>query len=425
MTNDTVRENNTAEAENETEIETQPQQSAADWLERLDKSTRGGADRSNFFALELQDRRPSLTGYIEREPTNDTERAELRALLKAATTGQLTEQQQTDLEGYLVDAGRGANPVELLTIERSEAAKPQPWIIRDWLPANAATILTGSGGTGKTRLALKLAAGIACGDSRWLGNIEQSERANKDDRLHIVGLPASGWPVCFVSFEDSADVSLTRLRSMFGEHRDLPGLHYQYRDGTESLWAPEAADRNLNSRGKLTAAGQYIRIYCERNRCRLLILDPLAAAWQGNENDRGAVRQFMASWDHWSRRTGCAVLVIAHPPKPPSRKAETAAYSGSSDWHNACRSMLSLTLKAIPRKPDEPKPANGEPEPSADALTLVKSNYGSTKNKTAWLTSGHTDQRARWADWRETYTPEPVNIDPEVENETQAEEVIL
>jgi len=68
----------------------------------------------------------------------------------------------------------------------------------------------------------------------------------------------------------------------------------------------------------------------------LLIVDPLAAAYGDDENDRGCVRSFMASWNSWAARKHCATLFIAHPPK------NAATYSGSTDWRNASRAMLVL-----------------------------------------------------------------------------------
>ena len=50
---------------------------------------------------------------------------------------------------------------------------------------------------------------------------------------------------------------------------------------------------------ELTAAGRRLRRLCERVGARLLVVDPLAAAYGSDENTRGLVRQYMASWDAW------------------------------------------------------------------------------------------------------------------------------
>ena len=76
---------------------------------------------------------------------------------------------------------------------------------------------------------------------------------------------------------------------------------------------------------------------------RLAVIDPQAAAFAGNENDRGQVRGFCAALDGEARKSGCAVLLIAHPPK-----SGEDGYSGSTDWRNAARSLLILEAADTP-----------------------------------------------------------------------------
>ena len=155
--------------------------------------------------------------------------------------------------------------------------------------------------------------------------------------------------------------------------------------------------------GELTLAGEWTRHYCETHKVRLLVVDPLAAAYACNENDRGLVRAFMANWDGWARNTGCAVLIISHPPKSASD------YSGSTDWHAAARAVWTLGTADTEL---------GVPAPRLDCL---KNSYG-TPNRQYWL-SGYPawkavspDQAAKdfgsfkakfqgtdgkWAGWRE------------------------
>ena len=108
----------------------------------------------------------------------------------------------------------------------------------------------------------------------------------------------------------------------------------------------------------------------KRYEAGLLIVDPLAAAYACNENDRGLVRAFMASWDAWARDTGCTVLLIAHPPKT------DAAYSGSTDWHAAARAVWTLRLYDTGTG-DATGKGGGKREPAtAPRLQCLKSSYG-------------------------------------------------
>ena len=98
----------------------------------------------------------------------------------------------------------------------------------------------------------------------------------------------------------------------------------------------------------------------------------LAAAYACNENDRGLVRAFMASWDAWARDTGCTVLLIAHPPKT------DAAYSGSTDWHAAARAVWTLSLYETGTGAATGKGGGKEKREPAKAprLQCLKSSYG-------------------------------------------------
>ena len=49
----------------------------------------------------------------------------------------------------------------------------------------------------------------------------------------------------------------------------------------------------------------------------------------------------MSAVDRWAREHGCAVLLVAHPPKP-AAGAPAARYSGSTDWRNAARTVWTL-----------------------------------------------------------------------------------
>ena len=230
----------------------------------------------------------------------------------------------------------------------TSAPPKREWLIRNWLPAGRIAMLTGEGGAGKSRLALQLAANMASGKSDWLAGCPEKLMLDK------LG------PVVFTTWEDERDHIAWLLHKMKVQQTVSDRLRYVAPIGP--LWAPKAGGSMYTGvAGTLSAAGQWVRGYCEHWQARLLVIDPRAAAFGLNENDRALVRHFMADWDAWARAINCAVLLIAHPPKSDS------PYSGSTDWHAASRAVWELGLADI--KPGKKDKA------AAPRLSCIKSSY--------------------------------------------------
>ena len=207
------------------------------------------------------------------------------------------------------------------------------WLVENWLPAGRVSMLTGEGGAGKSRLALQLAAGIVTGgdgDGGWIDV--------PIDYLRLGPSVGDGRPVIFASWEDTEDDFSRRLSEISGPASPwitpdrLKMLKVTDLSGYGPAWG-QSHPANLPT---LTETGQEPRSAAENLGAALLILDPVAAAYAGNENDRGQVRQFIADWDAWGRATNCGVLILAHPPK------SGAEYSGSTDWNGAVRSRWAM-----------------------------------------------------------------------------------
>lgn len=247
------------------------------------------------------------------------------------------------------------------------------WIVKDWLPGGRVSLLTGKGGDGKSKLALMLAAQLAM----------STEMHSGEDRLWMAGGPMLGQPgrVVFASWEDDRATMRRRLcdwpQARGGDYtKTLPDLlddRLVFRDlaAFGPLWSlePNKGSRHTTI-GELTPLGKRLRD--DAANARLLIVDPLAGAFACNENDRGQVRNFMASWDAWARETRCAVLFIAHPAK--TETGEGSEYSGSTDWFGAARSVLTLGKKDLPNHGKKKLPDNGKPR--ATCLECIKNNYG-------------------------------------------------
>ena len=255
-------------------------------------------------------------------------------------------------------AGLYLNPLTWSMIGEPE---PRRWLIDQWLPAGSVALLTGEGGAGKSRLALQLAAGIAAshsGTDVWIEGEAAPRLGNEVEE--------SGTPVVYATWEDRAEEMARRLSQISGspapwcEPDALNNLKILDLAGYGPLWATA----NRFEGPCLTMLGKAVRQVVEDTRAGLLVLDSLAAVYGANENDRGQVRDFMASWDAWATAANCTVLIIGHPPKSAS------GYSGSTDWHSAARARWEIS-----KEPLHPLGKGRRQEQVEWQLAMVKSNY--------------------------------------------------
>ena len=269
----------------------------------------------------------------------------------------------------LVDANRAerdrkSGPVTARTDWTADPG-PRQWLVEGWLPAGRVALLSGQGGAGKSRLALQLALALVERRKNWL-----------PDGPDLVD---SG-PAVIATWEDEPNEVARRLRGMVETQDRLEDLkdrlHVLDFAGKGAFWQPPAdGSRHTSTLGELTLAGEWTRTYCETHKARLLLVDPLAAAYACNENDRGLVRAFMTSWDGWARATNCAVLVVSHP-----AKAAESDYSGSTDWHASARAVWKLGTAET-----------GAGKAPAPRLDCLKTSYG-TPNRQYWLSG--------WPAWK-------------------------
>lgn len=271
---------------------------------------------------------------------------------------------QTDLRGSLDTLTRAIEMATPLRVATWGSAHPDPrqWLIDERLPAGRVGLLTGEGGAGKSRLALQLAAGVASGgDNReWISSPHSMMRLGN-------AVPEDGANVVFASWEDEPEEFYRRLHQISGQAAPwvkperLKKLRIVNLVGEGPVWAP-AQGRHISTMAELTVTGERLRRLCEQEDARLLVLDPLAAAYAADENARGLVRAFVSHWDAWGQANNCTVLILAHPPK-----SAGMSYAGSTDWQGAARALWTLQAE-ISKSPDD--------RPRIWKLDFIKGNYG-------------------------------------------------
>ena len=226
-----------------------------------------------------------------------------------------------------------------------DAPPPRKWLVEDRIPAGRFGTLNGDAGQGKSRLTLDLCRAISAAYSSnppiWLTWPVRAKGA-----------------VVWASWEDENEEFARRLGTEGRADVD-GGLHVVDMVELGPVWGPKVVNGRLANVAELTGVGHKLRDLCERVEARLLVIDPLAAAFGEDENDRAKVRAFCSSWDAWARRTGTTVLSIAHLPKT------NASYSGSTDWLASPRYVMMM-------RPATDKEAD---EPGTKVLEWTKANY--------------------------------------------------
>lgn len=220
--------------------------------------------------------------------------------------------------------------------------KQRQWIIPNWLPRGRVGMLTGEGGRGKSWLALQLTYALTTDGGHWLS----PSHINSPKMPPVAG----GHTVLYATWEDEPAEFVRRIGA--DKAQAMQNCHVIDLAGAGPLWGVQAGI-STHDRAALLTTGEDLRASAERLKAALLVIDSLAGAYGANENDRGAVREFMASWDAWGRKNDCAVMLIAHPPK------NADGYSGSTDWHSASRWRWELVTN----------------ENDADFLTCEKASY--------------------------------------------------
>lgn len=203
----------------------------------------------------------------------------------------------------------------------SEAVTPRNWLVPDMIPASDITLLGGDGGTGKSLVALQLAASVACGHA-WLNKFVFKHSA------------------LFISAEDTRDEIHRRLdaiRKSYGvTYADLNTLHLLSLAGEDAILAAPSRGNILHP----TPVFEALKNSIAQIRPALLVLDTLADLFGGEENQRAQARQFVQLLRGLCIAYGVTIVLLNHPSLSGMNSGSGA--SGSTGWNNSVRSRLYL-----------------------------------------------------------------------------------
>lgn len=215
---------------------------------------------------------------------------------------------------------------DLSNLRNAELAAPE-FVVDPLIPRRHVTLFGGHGGSGKSSVALAMGAHVACGYS-WGGFASSQGR------------------VLFLSYEDDEALVLWRLKRIATEYQ-LPmsviAAHMTVIDATEAeALMIEYSDQGVR-RLAATGDGEELFKLIGEGAFDLVIIDNASDAFDGDENNRRQVRQFVRRCAKSVRDHNGAILLLAHIDKNAARfGAGKNSYSGSTAWHNSARSRLAL-----------------------------------------------------------------------------------
>lgn len=229
---------------------------------------------------------------------------------------------------------------ELPTVElvRGDAIKVAAvdWLWPDWLAAGKLHILAGRPGTGKTTIALALAAAVTCG-GKWPDGA-QAER---------------GSVVIWSGEDDAADTLAPRLRAAGA---DMARIHIVrgVRRGPDLC----AFDPATDTAALADALGTIADV-------RLLLVDPIVSAVAGDSHKNAEVRRGLQPLVDLALSHRCALVGITHFTKGTAGSDPLDRVTGSLAFGALARMVL-VTAKMEAK----------EDEPARRFLARAKSNIG-------------------------------------------------
>ena len=229
--------------------------------------------------------------------------------------------------------GQAAGPTVELLPGTAYNVEPVRWLWADWLAVGKLHLLAGMAGTGKTTIAVGLAATITSG-ATWPDGL----RVEPGDVLMWSGE------------DDVKDTLLPRLLACGGDPRRF---HF-----VASIWEGDRSrhfDPAVDVPALVGAAKQLASL-------KLVIVDPVVAAVMGDSHKNAETRRGLQPLVDLAAALNCAVLGISHFTKNTSGREPLDRVTGSLAFGAVARIVLATVKDADPAAPRR--------------LVRVKSNLG-------------------------------------------------
>ena len=228
-------------------------------------------------------------------------------------------------------APSGTNPFALGNTVASALLRPRPWVLHRMLLRGEVTTLVGSGGTGKSQLALTVAICLALGvDCFGFKNTKQGEPQQS----------------LFYDAEDSADEMAMRLYAYcihmgVEPNKVIPhisltsGRDFKLKLATGGTMAHQTEENAKHMSGLINSA---------KNRA-LIAIGPLAKLSSVQENDNTGMTFVMEVLDLVAAKASAAVLVGHHTAKPGF--AGSSSYVGNADAARGAKTIIESSRAAF------------------------------------------------------------------------------
>jgi putative DNA primase/helicase len=245
-----------------------------------------------------------------------------------------------------MDLRQKSAPEPIVSLVQASAIPMQAvrWLWKGWLAAGKFHVLAGVPGTGKTTIALSVAATVTTG-GRWPDESQCPQPGN----------------VLIWSGEDgTADTLVPRLKAMGA---DLARVHFI--EGVSYRRRRRPFDPSVDMRSLVDAARKLGDV-------QLLIVDPVVVTVSGDSHKNAEVRRSLAPLVDFSHALGAAVLGISHFSKGTAGKEPLDRVTGSL----AFGALARIVLGAATRKSDV-----GD---DGSVLVRIKSNIGASGGAIAY-----------------------------------------
>ena len=201
----------------------------------------------------------------------------------------------------------------------------EPFLWYPYLPKNACTLLSGTGGSGKSYFALDMASKLILNEK--LGNGVKGDLGRSN--------------VAYISTEETASNSLDRLSSLFSKAK-------QEKIKSRILFINiKSAKRNHRGEGILNLSNPDMRDdffrELDKNKVGLVIFDPLTSFIGQNRNNASGIREAFEGLNSKLIEYNITALSIAHLTKPTGKSSEFRVM-GSTEWISCSRSAMMMAV---------------------------------------------------------------------------------